>query len=590
MTTKKGAVRNRILVPLGFVLFFLIALSIFSSYHLQLRNINEHVRMRIQSVSELLQLELKKDADLLSSQTDFLEEDEKLREAWLAQDRKALLHRALPLFARMRSEHRITHFYFIGLDRICFLRVHNPERYGDKIYRFTMDRAEREGTQVWGLELGPFGTFALRVVRPWRINGKLVGYLELGEEIDHIMPALKRIVNAELLWIINKAYVERDRWREGMKTMGQAEEWDMFPNFVIINRTTEDVGPELLSYLEGLEACNEEEHLARRIATSVGQKQFRGGFSPLIDAGGRNVGDVIVLIDTTTERASLQRLLIGLVAGGISVGGLLFAFVYSFLGRVQDDIDTAHDTLVSEIRERKKAAEDLKEAMEIRSRFVSVVSHELRTPLTSMKDGIGIVLDGSVGKINAKQEKFLGLAKRNVDRLHRLINDVLDFAKLESGRAQFAMGQHDINELIREVAESQSPVAQEKGLYLKTELDEDLGKMTFDADRIVEVLSNFLNNALKHTKEGGITVTSRKDEQDAIVRVEVRDTGEGIREEDIPRIFQKFQQVDPGKRRATGSTGLGLAISKEIVERHKGRIWVESEYGKGSRFIFTLPA
>ena len=239
--------------------------------------------------------------------------------------------------------------------------------------------------------------------------------------------------------------------------------------------------------------------------------------------------------------------------------------------------------------ERKQAAEDLRAAIEIKSRFISVVSHELRTPLTAMKDGIGIVLDGSVGEINAKQQKFLNLAMRNVDRLHRLINDVLDFAKLESGRLQFAMADHDLNEVIREVAESQSPAVQKRGLYLKTELAEDIGKITFDSDRIIEVLSNLLNNALKHTKEGGITITSRKDERDPIVRVEVRDTGEGIREKDIPEIFEKFQQVGLGKHRAAGSTGLGLTISREIVERHGGRIWVESEYGKGSRFIFILP-
>lgn len=247
----------------------------------------------------------------------------------------------------------------------------------------------------------------------------------------------------------------------------------------------------------------------------------------------------------------------------------------------------SRDALAQEVTERKRAQEKLKEAMEIKSKFTSMVSHELRTPLTAIKEGIGIVLDGSAGEINEDQLDFLDTAKRNVDRLHRLINEILDFAKLESGKVEFKMEENSINGAIKEVIEVQKPVAEGKGLYLKTELASDVGEIKFDYDKIIQVLTNLTNNALKFVEKGGITVGSAQG--DRVIRVTVKDTGIGIKEEDIPQVFQDFQQVGVDKFRKPGSTGLGLAICREIVEAHGGKIWVESKYGVGTDFIFTLP-
>jgi signal transduction histidine kinase len=229
-----------------------------------------------------------------------------------------------------------------------------------------------------------------------------------------------------------------------------------------------------------------------------------------------------------------------------------------------------------------------KEALKIKTKFISMVSHELRTPLMVIKEGIGIVLDGSAGEISADQKLFLETAKRNVDRLHRLINEVLDFAKFKSGKMEFKIVENDINATIKEVADAQEIVAQGKGLYLRTELAPDLGKIEFDCDKTIQVLTNLINNALKFTAQGGITITSAKDGH--FVRVAVKDTGEGIKEEDIHKVFQEFQQVGAEKYGKSGGTGLGLAISKEIIEAHNGKIWVDSKYGVGTEFIFTLPA
>ncbi len=240
-----------------------------------------------------------------------------------------------------------------------------------------------------------------------------------------------------------------------------------------------------------------------------------------------------------------------------------------------------------DITDRKKAEEKTREAIEIKSEFTSMVSHELRTPLTAIKEGIAIVSDGSAGSVNDEQRDFLDTAKRNVDRLARLINDVLDFQKLEAGRVDFNIEEGNINEVVREVQKELVSLVKEKGLDFILKLDEKLPRIRFDRDKIIQVLTNLINNAVKFTNKGSITISTSREGN--TVRVSVKDTGAGIGKEDIPKLFHKFEQLTKGTYRKTGGTGLGLAISRGIIAGHKGKIWAESEPGRGTTFHFVLP-
>ena len=240
-----------------------------------------------------------------------------------------------------------------------------------------------------------------------------------------------------------------------------------------------------------------------------------------------------------------------------------------------------------DLTERKRAEGALIETMKVKSDFTSTVSHELRTPLTAIKEGIAIVLDGTAGVINAEQKDFLSLAKRNVDRLARLINDVLDFQKLDAHKMVFNIEENDINELIREVHNTMAPLTDKKGLGFSLQLGEGLPRVKFDRDRIVQVLTNLVSNAIKFTQNGSIVIASSRG--DNAIQVSVKDTGPGVKEEDMGKLFQQFRQLEKITERKTGGTGLGLAISKEIIEKHKGRIWAESEFGKGTTFCFIIP-
>ncbi|MBN3039979.1 MAG: PAS domain S-box protein [Candidatus Omnitrophica bacterium] len=251
-------------------------------------------------------------------------------------------------------------------------------------------------------------------------------------------------------------------------------------------------------------------------------------------------------------------------------------------GQTKYIICTARD-----ITERKVVEEKIKEVAEMKSKLTSMVSHELRTPMAAIKTGISIVLDGLAGEINEEQRDILDTSRRNVDRLARLINDVLDFQKLESGKVEFNFLENNINEAVREVHKAMASVAAKKNLQLILELDESIAPAVFDRDKILQVLSNLVNNAIKFTKEGRIAITTRQLNNE--LRVEVADTGIGIKYEDLPRTFSSFEQIQRPAGGEEAGSGLGLAISKEIIEAHGGRIWVESELGIGSTFYFALP-
>ena len=238
--------------------------------------------------------------------------------------------------------------------------------------------------------------------------------------------------------------------------------------------------------------------------------------------------------------------------------------------------------------ERKKVELKLKEALAAKAELVNMVSHDLRIPLTAIKEGIDIVLGGDAGAVNDEQKDFLALAKRNVERLTRLITDFLDYQKIEADRQQFNIRQNDINELIRDVHRTMEPVARQKGLDFRVELEEGIPKIEFDYDGITRVVINLVSNALKFTAKGGIVIRTRKD--GGIIEVAVSDTGCGISKEDMGKLFQKFGQVKSVQVKDVDSTGLGLAISKQIVEHHRGKIWAESQLGRGSTFYFYLPA
>jgi two-component system cell cycle sensor histidine kinase PleC len=251
--------------------------------------------------------------------------------------------------------------------------------------------------------------------------------------------------------------------------------------------------------------------------------------------------------------------------------------------------------VIEDITERKKIREILIEnerltyANKARSEFLTIMSHELRTPLTSVIGYSILLKEKNKGKLNEKQEFYVDGILSNSKHLLDLINGTLDLAKIEAGKLELVIESISVQEIINEILILMKERASSRNVLLKKEFDSDLGVIEADRQKFKQILFNLLSNALKFSKEeGGIITVSAKKEGD-MAKISVSDTGIGIKEEDIPKLFQKFEQLDSGISRKYGGTGLGLAITKQLVELHGGKITVESRYGEGSTFTFLLP-
>jgi PAS domain S-box-containing protein len=222
----------------------------------------------------------------------------------------------------------------------------------------------------------------------------------------------------------------------------------------------------------------------------------------------------------------------------------------------------------------------------MKNEFISVVSHELRTPLTSIRGSLGLLAAGMLGNVTDKAQRMLQIAISNTDRLVRLINDILDIERLESGKIALDRQAVDAEHLLQQAVETMRGMSDKNNVHV--ELLPVSGQIFGDPDRILQTLTNLISNAIKFSPVGGSVVVSATSDR-THMQFSVEDHGRGIPEDKIGAIFERFQQVDASDSREKGGTGLGLAICRTIVQQHGGRIWVKSTLGKGSTFNFTIP-
>ncbi|MGH7845764.1 MAG: sensor histidine kinase [Candidatus Binatia bacterium] len=254
----------------------------------------------------------------------------------------------------------------------------------------------------------------------------------------------------------------------------------------------------------------------------------------------------------------------------------------------------AYSGLEQKVAERTQelsiANKRLKELDRLKSDFVSNVSHELRTPLTAIKGSVDLLLRKVPGSLNEKQTQYLTWVSANTQNLATLIDDLLDLSKIEAGKIELKATRVSLGGLIHEVVETLRPVAMEKSVVLEVESSESSILVWADRDKVTQILMNVIGNAIKFTPSSGKVTVSTANDGFKWVQVSVNDTGPGFPPEETQKIFEKFYQVAANGKQKPKGTGLGLAITKALVELHGGRIWVESEVKRGSRFSFTLPA
>ena len=237
--------------------------------------------------------------------------------------------------------------------------------------------------------------------------------------------------------------------------------------------------------------------------------------------------------------------------------------------------------------ELKTAKDRAESADRLKSAFLATMSHELRTPMNSIIGFTGILLQELAGPMNEEQRKQLGMVRGSAQHLLALINDVLDVSKIEAGQLEVRHETFDLRRSVEKVVDVVRPMADKKGLRLNVDVGPGIGKLASDPRRVEQVLLNLLNNAIKFTEKGDVTLTAVA--ADRVVRISVADAGIGIKPEDVAKLFQPFVQIETGLSRRHEGTGLGLVISRRLATLLGGDIEVRSEWGKGSVFTFTLP-
>ncbi len=264
-------------------------------------------------------------------------------------------------------------------------------------------------------------------------------------------------------------------------------------------------------------------------------------------------------------------------------------------GKLANTINNMAGDLQRSSEEHKRAQEIQKEneilafASKTKSDFLANMSHELRTPLNSIIGFSELLKKNSHGELNPKQQHYIDNVIVSSNFLLALINDILDLSKVEAGKIELVIEKSSIQGVINETLSLIKEKALKHNVVLNKELDPELPQMDIDKQRVKQILFNLLSNAVKFSKPEGGTVTVTAKKEGDFARFSVSDTGIGIKEENMRKLFKEFEQLDTGTSRKYGGTGLGLAISKRLVELHRGKIWVESKYGEGTTFIFILP-
>ncbi len=332
-TTKP--VQHRLLIPLASILLLLVCgfgLVLFNTQQISIRQSNQWV---LQSAVDELPEALAEQALAMDSLQEALLKDERLRDALKQQDRQALLATSEEIFKHFQGL-GITHFYFNGPDRVNLLRVHKPEKHGDIINRFTTRESERTGKMCCGIELGSLGTFTLRVVQPVFDNGTLVGYLELGKEIEDILERIHETYGTEMAVSIHKSSLKRERWETGMTMLGRESDWDRYSTKVLIYSSL----PHLPAKWE--QFIHEESHLHHDVIEHMDaeNKKWQILISPLSDASGNEVGDLIVCHDISANVAQINQQLLSALGIGSVLLAILFGVLYVVLRQIDMDIHT----------------------------------------------------------------------------------------------------------------------------------------------------------------------------------------------------------------------------------------------------------
>jgi len=570
-------VRARILYPFALVILFVVGAFLIAAYLFEGREHEKNLTESAASVERLFRQGLENDAAMMQAALTVITRDENIKKAYISGDRRVLLKLVWPLFNNLRKNNRVSHFYFTGPDRVNFLRVHKPDEYGDTIDRISTLRAAEARVPARGIELGPLGTFTLRVVLPWYDGETLIGFLELGEEIDHITDEVHRILGADLLVLVYERFLGLKQWEKGKKMLGHKEDLPRFGDTVVVGRAMDKIPDALAALLE------RGGHSAKEPLRAVeGGRDLYVTFLPLNDISGREVGDFIVVRDVTGAQAGYRDAMTLTAIISVMAGGFVFAIFYVILGKVEHDYRRQRKIELQLSRmdtEQQKVIQV--EKLSAMGLMVGEIAHQLNNPLVGVVN-MAQLAEREIADPERVKERLGEIGKAGKD-CHAFVKRMLEFNKISC----FDRKPTNMKALVEEtVALLQQSVDHPHKVIC--ELPQDGPILDVDPVLIRHALFNLLTNAAQASPADGeitvgLTKTTYPQEPTFEWCLTVSDEGSGLADGIIDKIFTPFFTT-----RAEG-TGLGLPVVQHVAILHEGLITASNTETGGAIFALWLP-
>ena len=552
-------IKKPILVPVAFAIITFLACSLVLISWLQKRQVREGVKAYIQSTRVLYEGTLREESRLIQALLDFYSRDVRMVELFSRRDRDSLYRYAAPIFSEIKQRYGISHFYFIDPDRRCFLRMYNPEKFGDIITRYTLEKAFASGEPHSGVELGSSGTLTLRVDYPLFVDGTLVGFIALGKEVENLMPVISGILGVEVMMLVESRFLNKASWEEGQRLMGHERSWEEIPGHVVVGSTLAAVPRGLEAYLANSHGSDGE----RFFNVSLDNRHFRAGITPLFVSSGEEIGEIIAMKDFSGAEHSMQMLTGLLISLVVVMSGFLLVFVYGVINRVEQRLQRSREALQHEINERRKAEKQILSALNEKQVLLKEIHHRVKNNMQIVCSIFRLQL----AKI--KDPRAAGILRDSQSRISAmaLIHKTLYQPKDQSSLY--------FEEYIKELA---SGIFDSYGVdYDRIGLRTELESVIMDVDTVTPcglILNELVTNAIKYAfpegRKGEVAIVFRR-EGDGFL-LSVSDNGVGF---------------PPGLDiREINSLGLQLVVN--LSEKQlRGRLEVESsEEGSSFRIYF----
>jgi len=434
------SLKKRILIPLFVVGWAIFAIGGYFLNNIEKRQRHEAVQQQAIAMQSHLQAALKNRAEAMEASLEFISQNRQLITALKSGNRQQLLKIAAPIYKRQNTQYNITHFYFHDSNRVNLLRVHKPEKHGDKINRFTALGAEKSAATFSGIELGPLGTFTLRSVLPVYDADQLIGYMELGQEIDNLLEQAHHMFNVELFLLIDKQHLAQNEWETGMRMLKRSHDWDMFSNWVLVSQTMADT-PVVLLHAVDREISGDT--IQTRDDIGLDEQNYWSAVIPLQDAGNRNVASLVMLHDMTSIIDSSTHEMLWFAGLSAVISWSLFILFWIILGGAERELASARKQLIAIGEERTRQVEQALNIQRVLDEMLNIslppltmkevllksLDAVLSMPIFSLqnKGSIFLVIDG--------EQKLEMIAHRNLPDSLLQSCAMLPFGKCLCGKA-----------------------------------------------------------------------------------------------------------------------------------------------------------